>query len=145
MGFKVTIRKNGAKHGEVHYSSEAVAVGMAQKMTGGGVKATVEKTGTKSNPRRRRNPGWTEAELVAFLKDRPDGVTVKELVYGFGGTAQAHTKRLAALVTKGVLTHEPWATGGGHYLLALRANRRRNGTTSANAAASRSMTRQFRR
>ena len=32
MGFKVTVHKNGAKHGEAHYTSEAVAVGMAKKM-----------------------------------------------------------------------------------------------------------------
>lgn len=59
MGFKVTVHKNGAKHGEMHYSSEAVAVGMANKMKNAGADASVARcNGTgcgcmNANPRRR--------------------------------------------------------------------------------------------
>lgn len=60
MGFKVTLRKNGKHVGQSHYTSEAVAVGMAKKMNAaGGVQATVERCngacGMKANRRRRRN------------------------------------------------------------------------------------------
>ena len=62
MGFKVTVHKNGAKHGEAHYSSEAVAVGMATKMKNAGANVSVARCngggcgcdGMKSNPRRRQ-------------------------------------------------------------------------------------------
>jgi len=56
MGFKITVHKNGAKHGEAHYSSEAVAVGMATKMRNAGADVSVARCNgaccceTKSNP-----------------------------------------------------------------------------------------------
>jgi hypothetical protein len=59
MGFKVTVRKNGATHGEAHYTSEAVAVGMAKKMKNAGADVSVARcngaccSGAKATPRRR--------------------------------------------------------------------------------------------
>lgn len=125
--YKVTLRKNGAVCGEAVYATrgEALSAAAAMKSASSGIEAVLaqmDEPATNPRRRRRRNPDWTEAELVAFLKGRPEGITVKELVYGFGGTAQGHTKRLAALVSKNVLVYEPWAKGGGHYRLALRRN-----------------------
>lgn len=88
---------------------------------------------TRENPRRRKNPSavygafrvnpdWTEAELFAFLRQHSDGITVKELVYGFGGTSQGHTARLEKLVERGALKRERWAKGGDHYLLPAKKN-----------------------
>lgn len=71
---------------------------------------------------RARNPDWTETELFAFLRQHPDGITVKELVYGFGGTSQGHTTRLEKLVERGALKRERWAKGGDHYLLPEKRN-----------------------
>lgn len=57
MGFTVTVRKNGVKHGQTHYPSEAVAVGMAKKMRNAGADVSVARCNgaccAKSNPRRR--------------------------------------------------------------------------------------------
>jgi predicted DNA-binding transcriptional regulator len=86
----------------------------------------------KKNPKRKNpsavygafrvNPDWTEAELFAFLRQHSDGITVKELVYGFGGTSQGHTARLEKLVERGALKRERWAKGGDHYLLPAKKN-----------------------
>jgi hypothetical protein len=77
MGFKVTVRKNGAKHGEMHYSSEAVAVGAASKMRNGGsgVHASVEHCGcavcAKGNRRRaKRNPRPMRGGSLAALEQK---------------------------------------------------------------------------
>lgn len=57
MGFKVIVRKNGVQHGESHYTSEAVAAGMAKKMRNAGADVTLARcngaccSGAKSNPR----------------------------------------------------------------------------------------------
>lgn len=68
MGFKVTVHKNGKHVGQSHYTSEAVAVGMAKKMNAAsGVQATVERCngacGMKTNPRRRRNGASLDTTL----------------------------------------------------------------------------------
>lgn len=79
MGFKVTIRRNGAVCGEAHYKSEAVAAGIADKATKANpdVAAAVTRCngagcgcGVKANRRRRRNPdaipmGDVKAALLA--------------------------------------------------------------------------------
>jgi hypothetical protein len=71
MGFKVTVHKNGVKHGESHYTSEAVAVGMAKKMKNAGASVSVARcngsgcgcmTSMKANPRRN---GTTSANAAA--------------------------------------------------------------------------------
>lgn len=72
MGFKVTVHKNGAKHGEMHYSSEAVAVGMANKMKNAGAEASVARcNGTgcgcmNANPRRRTSTRAASDSLFAL-------------------------------------------------------------------------------
>lgn len=70
----------------------------------------------------RANPDWTEAELFEFLRQHPSGVTVKELVFGFGGYPQGHKARLEKLVERGALKREHWAKGGDHYLLPEKGN-----------------------
>jgi hypothetical protein len=84
MGFKVTVHKNGAKHGEAHYTSEAVAVGMAKKMKNAGADVSVARCngacccGTKSNPRRAR--GGSSAALeqkIAALEATLPKATVR--------------------------------------------------------------------
>lgn len=57
MGFKIIVRKNGVQHGESHYTSEAVAAGMAKKMKNAGADVTLARCngaccdGMKLNPR----------------------------------------------------------------------------------------------
>jgi hypothetical protein len=139
MGFKVTVHKNGAKHGEMHYSSEAVAMGMASKMKNAGAEASVARcNGTgcgcmNANPRRRRNgtTGSEEAYWEGVLAD------LARLAKEEKEASKARARRSYSPHTKEEMARI--------VALDMDAPRRRNGTTSANLAASRSMTRQFRR
>ena len=45
---------------------------------------------------------YTDAELIEFLKQHEE-ITVTELVYSFGKSAQYHAGRLSQLVNQGLL------------------------------------------
>jgi len=77
MGFKVTIRRNGAVCGEAHYKAEAVAAGMADKATKANpdVSAAVTRCngsacgcGTKTNRRPRALPRRNGADPFAAVR-----------------------------------------------------------------------------
>jgi hypothetical protein len=144
MGFKVTVRKNGAKHGEAHYTSEAVAVGMAKKMRNAGADVSVARCngacccGTKANPRRAR--GGTTAALeqkIAALEAMLPKATVRAALGECGWSGPMMMASRSEMET---------------YLRELRRHakanprRRRNSSTAGAMAASRSMayTRLFR-
>jgi len=71
MGFKIIVRKNGVQHGESHYTSEAVAAGMAKKMRNAGADVTLARcngaccSGAQSNPRRNGSLSAARARLLA--------------------------------------------------------------------------------
>lgn len=151
MGFKVTLRKNGQTVGQAHYPAEAVAVGMAQKLNGAasGVEATVERCngacGAKSNPRRRRNgtTGTTfwqapsrEATMRGIETGDIPGPFSLHAAGGYPSVDDARGRTVASFPTGALKAAQ---------LFVSRANaltpRRRNGTTAANIAASRSLAR----
>lgn len=73
----------------------------------GASRVGVQSRGDKGQVQRRRNPeDWTEAELVAFLRDH-DEITVSDLVIGFGGMSSKHSARLRALERAGTLVAVP--------------------------------------
>jgi 8-oxo-dGTP pyrophosphatase MutT (NUDIX family) len=58
-----------------------------------------------SQTKKKKNPSWSEADLIQFLSGGGD-VTVRDLKYSFGGTSQSHTKRLQELVGRGILYYD---------------------------------------
>lgn len=65
------------------------------------------------------SPPWTEKQLLDYLREHAprNGITVKEMVFGFGGYSQAHEKKLNSMVKRGLLARQRWARGGDHYVL----------------------------
>jgi hypothetical protein len=88
MGFKVTVRKNGATHGESHYTSEAVAAGMVAKMRDAGADVSVARCngtgcgcdGVKANPKSKpKEPPVWEREGHSQRNPRRNGTTAANI------------------------------------------------------------------
>ena len=152
MGFKVTVHRNGAKHGEAHYTSEAVAMGMAKKMKNAGASVSVARCngsgcgcGVQANPRPAKAVTWTKTRF--FITGAVPGDFARYRISTHGGTYAM--KRVFRLMGKNDKPFGEFATLAGAKAAAeadytgTKANRRRNGTTSANAAASRSLVHRF--
>lgn len=52
--------------------------------------------------RKRRNPEYTDDELIAFLSDGKE-ISAWELQYAFGGSSAGHARRLKKLEAQGIL------------------------------------------
>lgn len=165
MGFKVTVHRNGAKHGEAHYSSEAVAVGMAKKMRNAGADVSVARCNgacccdTKANPRRRNGkkawkPTPKPVNAAAVAAARALGQTAYARGVGSAPAQDPMLKPLIASVPGDTATviamldawtkewHKAQRVATDAEVAALgifpkQNRRRRNGTTAANIAAAR--------